>query len=98
MKHFTQGYSRKEIINNKTNEDDVHKREFEYFDNETNKKVTDQKILTRIKLLNIPPSWSNVWVSKNDDIPIQAVGIDLRNIKQYIYTKEHQKSQSEKKF
>src|SRR6187200_2460083 len=49
------------------------------------KPVEDEKEITRIKKLAIPPSWSNVWICPMENGHIQATGVDMRQRKQYRY-------------
>jgi DNA topoisomerase-1 len=69
---------------------------FQYF--YRNKPVTDEKILSRIKKLAIPPAWTNVWICYNPNGHVQATGIDIRNRKQYRYHTLWNKVRSETKF
>lgn len=48
-------------------------------------KISDKKILKRIKQLVIPPAWENVWICMKENGHIQATGIDSKNRKQYRY-------------
>ena len=50
-----------------------------------NKKLTDAKVLERIKGLVIPPAWENVWICSLDNGHLQATGVDAMNRKQYRY-------------
>src|SRR4051812_21396019 len=43
-----------------------------------NKRVTDKKILDRIKSLVIPPAWENVWICNSEHGHLQATGIDVK--------------------
>jgi DNA topoisomerase I len=58
-------------------------KQFSYYYN--GKKVTDKKILERIRKLVIPPAWTDVWICKSENGHIQATGHDLRGRKQYRY-------------
>src|ERR1041385_3930914 len=40
------------------------------------KPVTDEKILSRIRGLVIPPAWENVWICKLENGHLQATGLD----------------------
>lgn len=53
-----------------------------YFKNE---KVSDKKILARIKQLVIPPAWNDVWICPFENGHIQVTGLDVKNRKQYRY-------------
>lgn len=72
-------------------------RTFAYYDAK-GKKITDSKILERIKLLAIPPAYTHVWISSNEKGHIQAVGRDDKNRKQYIYHASWVQVRQEKKF
>jgi len=48
-------------------------------------KITDEKTLTRIRSLVIPPAWKNVWICADHRGHLQATGTDARNRKQYRY-------------
>jgi DNA topoisomerase-1 len=47
--------------------------------------VVDEKILTRIKQLAIPPAWTDVWIACDAHAHLQATGRDARGRKQYRY-------------
>src|SRR5579875_2780379 len=47
--------------------------------------VRDGETLNRIRSLVIPPAWTSVWISPNDNTHIQAIGRDARGRKQYRY-------------
>jgi DNA topoisomerase-1 len=49
------------------------------------RRVTDLRVLGRIKRLAIPPAWTDVWICPRDDGHIQATGRDARRRKQYRY-------------
>ena len=80
------GYSRKKITTG-----------FAFFDKK-NSKVTDSKILDRIKKLAIPPAWADVWISPKSTSHLQATGIDQAGRKQYRYHHEWSKSRNENKY
>lgn len=85
-KHYMEGISRKKKGDG-----------FEYIYNDTGKPVTE-KDLIRIKKLRIPPAWVNVWVAKDSDSPIQAVGTDAKGRKQYRYHDVHIEKATKEKF
>lgn len=62
-------------------------RGFIYKDPDGNK-VTDQKVLERIKTLVIPPMWVNVWICARENGHVQVTGQDLKGRKQYLYHPE----------
>jgi DNA topoisomerase-1 len=47
--------------------------------------VRAKKTLDRIKSLAIPPAWTDVWISANDNGHLQATGRDARGRKQHRY-------------
>ncbi len=67
-----EGYTRKKLSS----------RFVYYFKDE---KITDKKILKRIKQLVIPPAWTDVWICTQENGHIQVTGMDVKNRKQYRY-------------
>ncbi|HET7731572.1 MAG TPA: DNA topoisomerase IB [Usitatibacter sp.] len=57
---------------------------FEYRD-AAGARVTDARTRERIKLLAIPPAWTDVWICRDDRGHLQATGRDARGRKQYRY-------------
>jgi len=47
--------------------------------------VRDEKTLSRIKSLVLPPAWKNVWICLHENGHLQATGTDAKNRKQYKY-------------
>jgi len=72
-------------------------RGYQYYD-ETGDKITDRKILRRLKKLIIPPMWDKVMICKWPDGHIQATGRDLKGRKQYIYHSEWERQRQAEKF
>lgn len=72
-------------------------KEFKYYDLK-GKVIKDKKTLSRIKELNIPPAWKDVWICPKDNGHLQATGIDDRDRKQYIYHPDWIKISQENKF
>ncbi len=70
---------------------------FKYVDS-NGKTITDSKTLERINSLVIPPAWTHVWICDHDRGHIQAVGIDSRGRKQYLYHPKWRNQQDKKKF
>jgi DNA topoisomerase-1 len=84
-KHYLEGITRKKVGDN-----------FVYFYIETKKEVS-QRDLERIKKLRIPPAWTNIWISRDPNSPIQAIGKDSKGRKQYLYHQVHiQKAEKDK--
>ncbi len=57
---------------------------FEYVD-ASGERVTDEATLERIKLLVIPPAWTDVWICGDERGHLQATGRDAKGRKQYRY-------------
>ncbi len=70
---------------------------FKYYDLK-GKRITNAKILNRIKNLSIPPAWKNVWVCPKDNGHLQVTGLDEKGRKQYIYHPEWIRISQENKF
>jgi DNA topoisomerase-1 len=70
---------------------------FHYFD-DGSRRVSDPKILGRIKHLAIPPAWTEVWISPYDNGHIQATGRDDRGRKQYRYHTDWNAVRDENKY
>ena len=60
------------------------KGDFEYTD-ANGATVTDEAVISRIDSLVIPPAWEQVWISQSAKGHVQAVGLDAKGTKQYIY-------------
>ncbi|KQS54344.1 DNA topoisomerase [Brevundimonas sp. Leaf363] len=61
-------------------------------------KVTDAKVLDRIRMLAIPPAWTDVWICPRANGHIQATGRDVKGRKQYRYHNDWSRHASETKF
>ena len=57
---------------------------FEFFDTDGSK-ITDEATIARIKKLAIPPAYTDVWICRDPNGHLQAVGRDARGRKQYRY-------------
>ena len=60
--------------------------------------VQDAKTLDRIKLLAIPPAWTDVWIAPDENCHLQATGRDQRGRKQYRYHGRWTQVRGESKF
>ena len=49
------------------------------------KRITNEKVLSRIKALVIPPMWDKVWICPQENGHLQVTGYDLKRRKQYLY-------------
>jgi len=61
-------------------------------------KITDHKMLTRIKSLVIPPAYRDVWICSFANGHIQATGMDERGRKQYRYHPRWREIRDETKY
>ncbi len=60
--------------------------------------VEDEKTLTRIRKLRIPPAWREVRIARGDSSPLQAVGLDKKGRTQYLYHSRFRQQREEAKF
>ena len=56
--------------------------EFIYLD-AGGRKISDEEILFRIRGLELPPAWENVWILTWPNGHLQATGVDAKGRKQY---------------
>jgi DNA topoisomerase-1 len=63
-----------------------------------NSKVVSAKDQKRIDALGIPPAWKEVWVSDDSLASIQAIGLDAKGRKQYLYHHIHVAEAEQQKF
>ncbi|MES2856696.1 MAG: DNA topoisomerase IB, partial [Bdellovibrionota bacterium] len=82
----TKGFSRKTL-----------KKGFKYLD-QSDRPITEPRHLNRIKLLAIPPAWTNVWICATANGHIQATGRDQKGRKQYIYHEDWRKQRDLTKY
>lgn len=80
------------------NVDNTKDRKFKFIYTKDNTEVIDDDTLQRIYNLKIPYIWNYVWISNDPKTPIQVIGKDSHNKKQYIYNKEHKKLLIKHKF
>jgi DNA topoisomerase I len=71
--------------------------DFIYLDRK-GQKITDPKVLERIKRLVLPPAWTEVWIAAKANAHLQATGIDAAGRKQYRYHHEWSKHRNETKY
>lgn len=64
----------------------------------TKKEIKDEKIITRIKGLRIPPAYKNIRIHSNPNAKLQAYGYDKKDRKQSIYHKSFIETQQKNKF
>lgn len=71
--------------------------EFVYF-KPNDERVEDEKTLSRIKSLAIPPAWEKVWISTKPNGHLQATGRDVKGRKQYRYHARWREVRDETKY
>ena len=70
-----------------------------FFNTRTKKYVKqNSRMQKRLDSLRIPPAYRNVRISLNAKDKVQAIGIDSKNRKQYIYSELYKEEQSDVKF
>lgn len=62
------------------------------------RKVTGERVLRRIEGLVIPPNWRDVYISKSASENVQAIGLDAKGRRQYLYHDNWHKRQQAEKF
>ncbi|MET9247255.1 DNA topoisomerase IB [Nonomuraea sp. NPDC003709] len=62
------------------------------------RQVRDSHVLTRIRALAIPPAWRQVWICRDPDAHLQAVGTDAAGRRQYRYHDAWRQEQDRIKF
>ncbi len=70
---------------------------FKYFDKD-GREITDERHLTRIKSLVIPPAWKHVRIAPSMSSKLQALGMDTNGRIQYLYHSKFREKQERKKF
>lgn len=60
--------------------------------------IADDRTLSRIRRLRIPPAWREVRIARGDSSPLQAVGIDKKGRTQYLYHSRFRAQREEEKF
>ena len=51
--------------------------------------VREEKVLTRIENLKVPPAWEEVHIARGPSAKVQAVGYDTAGRLQYVYSPKH---------
>ncbi len=62
------------------------------------KKITDERVIARIRKLAIPPAYTDVWICRDPNGHLQAVGRDARGRKQYRYHPRWRTTRDEAKY
>ncbi len=70
---------------------------FVYYDVD-GRPITDERNLTRIRKLAVPPAYTDVWICRDPNGHLQAVGRDARGRKQYRYHARWREVRDEAKY
>ena len=73
-------------------------RGFVYIDERSGDRIRDARVIDRLRLLVVPPAWTDVWLCADPNGHIQATGRDARHRKQYRYHDEWSRVRDEAKF
>jgi DNA topoisomerase I len=60
--------------------------------------VTDGEVLERVRVLRIPPAWTDVWIASESNAHLQATGLDAKGRRQYLYHPLWRSRRDEEKF
>lgn len=69
-----------------------------FYLNQLGQRISDLKIINRIRQAVIPPAWTEVWISPSPHGHIQATGRDAKGRKQYRYHPKYRAVRDESKF
>ena len=62
------------------------------------KRVTNERTLERIRMLAVPPAWTDVWICPSADGHLQVTARDAKGRKQYRYHPKYREIRDETKF
>jgi len=60
--------------------------------------VREEKVLTRIENLKVPPAWEEVHIARGPSAKVQAVGYDTAGRLQYLYHPKYRERKEREKF
>ena len=69
-----------------------------YYTGPNGDRIADERTLTRIRALGIPPAWRDVWITTAPRGHLQATGYDAKGRKQYRYHPEWRSVRDETKY
>jgi DNA topoisomerase I len=64
----------------------------------TNETVREQRVLTRIENLKVPPAWEDARISRSPSAKVQAIGYDSAGRLQYLYHPRYRERKEREKF
>jgi DNA topoisomerase IB len=73
-------------------------RGFSYRDPGTNEAVREERVLSRIENLKVPPAWEDARIARSPSAKVQAVGYDSTGRLQYRYHEKYRERKEHEKF
>src|ERR687893_2208094 len=64
----------------------------------TGETVREQRVLTRIENLKVPPAWEDARIARSPSAKVQAVGYDSAGRIQYLYSTRYREHKEREKF
>src|SRR5918997_1048429 len=77
---------------------DSKERGFSYRYPGTNEAVREERVLSRIENLKVPPAWENARIARSPSAKVQAVGYDSAGRLQYRYHDKYRERKEREKF
>jgi DNA topoisomerase I len=64
----------------------------------TDETVREERVLTRIENLNVPPAWEDARIARSPSAKVQAIGYDSAGRLQYLYHQKYRERKEHEKF
>jgi DNA topoisomerase-1 len=64
----------------------------------TDETVREEKVLTRIENLKVPPAWEDARIARSPSAKVQAIGCDSAGRLQYLYHSKYRERKEHEKF
>src|SRR5918997_6817776 len=64
----------------------------------TGETVREERVLTRIEKLKVPPAWKEARIARSPSAKVQAVGYDSAGRLQYVYNPKYRERKEREKF
>ena len=64
----------------------------------TNETVREERVLTRIENLKVPPAWEDARIAQSPSAKVQAIGYDSAGRLQYLYHPKYREKKEREKF
>ncbi len=64
----------------------------------TNETVREERVLTRIENLKVPPAWEDARIARSPSAKVQAIGYDSAGRLQYLYHPKYRERKEREKF